>query len=126
MRIFEVEGIEAIEMWADIIDPICEIASDETLVKCIETKQNIKAVKFALKNHPKQILELMAICDTGVPVEKYKPNFVEIPTKLLEILNNPDISRLFISQVQTTEPYFGSAMENTEAQEKEKETSYGM
>lgn len=113
MKLLEATGTEAIELLADLIDPVSELLTDEEIVKCIETKQNLKAVKFALKRHSKEVLEVMAICE-GVPVKEYRPRLADIPAMLLEILNNPDIAKLFTSQAQTAEPSFGSVTEITE------------
>lgn len=115
MRLLEVTGTEAIELLADLIDPITDIAQDADILKCIQTNQKIKAVKFALKNHAQTVIEIMALCE-GVPVDEYNPYITELPGKILEILNHPDIAKLFTSQVQTEAPSSGLATENTQAQ----------
>ena len=114
MKLLEAKGVEAIEMLADLIDPISDIASDAVIIKCIQTNQRAKAIKFALKNHAKTIVEIMAICE-GVPKDEYNPTVTELPSKLLEIVNHPDIAKLFTSQAQMEEPYSGSVTGNTEA-----------
>lgn len=116
MKLFEATGEEAIELLADLLDPIVEISSDVEMMRCIQTDQKLKAIKFALKNHPKQIIQIMALCE-GTPLEDYHPKAYELPAKLLEILNHPDVSRLFITQVQTEAPSSGLAMESTEVPE---------
>lgn len=115
MKLLEATGTDAIEMLADLFDPITEIASDEMILKCIQTGQKAKAIKFALKRHAKSIVEIMAICE-GVPAEEYKPSVPELPGKLLEIVNHPEIAKLFSSQVQTEAPSSGLATEATTVQ----------
>ena len=114
MRLFEAKGEDAILLLADLIDPVAEIAMDQDIVRCLRTKQNMKAIKFSMKRHPKEVLELLAVCDAGCPVSEYKPNALEIPVKLLQILNHPDVAKLFISQAQTEAVSSGSATEITE------------
>ena len=114
MKLLEVKGAEAIELLADLIDPITEIAGDAEVLQCVQTGQKAKAVKFILKKHPKTILTIMSICE-GVPVEEYNPTVTELPAKILEIVNHPDIAKLFTSQVQTEASSFGLATEITEA-----------
>lgn len=111
MKLLEVKGTEAIEMLADLIDPISEIAADAEILACIQTEQKAKAIKFALKNHAKEIVQILAICE-GVPEEDYHPSVVEIPAKILEIVNHPDIAKLFTSQAQTEALLSGSVTEN--------------
>lgn len=113
MKLLEAKGTEAIELLADLIDPIADIAVDNEILMCIQTNQKMKAIKFALKNHSKAILELMAICE-GVPIEEYRPSVPELPAKLLEIVNHPDVAKLFISQAQMEAQHFGSATEDTQ------------
>ena len=116
MKLLEVKGTDAIELLADLIDPIADIAGDAEVLKCIQTGQKLKAIKFALKKHAKSIIEIMAICE-GVPADEYKPSVPELPSKILEIVNTPEIEALFTSQVQTEASSSGLVTENTEAHE---------
>lgn len=117
MRILEVRGEEAIVFLADLMMPIQELVSDAEVAHCVETQQLYKAFMFAMKNKPKTVLELLAICE-GVPVEEYNPSLLEIPLKAKEIIENPMVQSLFTSQAQTTETSSGSVTENTEAEGK--------
>ena len=115
MKLLEVRGEEALSLLGDIFDPIVVLAQDPEILHCIETGQKVKAIKYALKKHPKTILELMALCE-GVPVEDYKPAIYELPSKLLEIVNHPEVAKLFTTQAQTAAPSIGSATEITTEQ----------
>ncbi len=112
MKLLEAKGIEAIELLADLFEPITVIAQDAEVLRCFQTDQRVKAIKFLLKKHPHEVLQMMAICE-GVPVEDYQPAVYELPAKLLEIVNHPEISKLFTSQAQTKAPSSGSATETT-------------
>ena len=117
MKLLEVTGAEAFEMMADLFDPITEIASDAEILKCIQTNQKAKAIKFALKKHSKSMAEIMAICE-GVPVEEYHKSLPEMMRDVLTVMNHPIVADLFTSQAQNEETYSGSAMESTEASDK--------
>ena len=113
-RLLDARGDEAIELLADLMDPVADIAADPQVVRCIETGQNVKAVKFALKDHAKAVREMLAAC-AGVPAEEYQKNVIEMATELLAIVNNPDVAQLFTTQVQTEAPVSGPVTEATEA-----------
>ena len=107
-------------MLADIIEPATEIFSDPKIEKVMKSKKakRMDVVKAILKGHKKSILTIMAILDEEDP-ETYEPTVIEIPMKLLALLNDPAFSDFFLSQGQEQEvKSSGSATENTEADEK--------
>lgn len=113
----DIKGEEALDIIAGLIDPISDICQDKALVTLIRTKRYAEAAKLALKNHKKPVLEILALID-GTPLNEYNPSIVEIPGALLNILNDPNISGLFTSQVQSLqETNSGPATENIEANE---------
>lgn len=113
MKLLEVTGAEAFEMMADLFDPITDIASDAEILKCIQTNQRAKAIKFALKNHAKAMTEIMAICE-GVPLAEYHKTLPEMMVDVITVMNHPIVADLFTSQAQNNETSSGSATENTE------------
>ena len=54
---------------------------------------------YIIKNHKKEIVEIMARLDGKDPAN-YTVNFFTLPMKVLEILNDPGIIDLFTSQGQ--------------------------
>lgn len=121
MKLSEFKGEKAIEVLADIIEPITTILADEDVQKISRdaTKSNASAVAVALKKYPKDILFVLAKLDNQDP-ETYNPNLVEIPKKILEALNDEDLKMLFTSQSQSVEETSsGSAMESTEETDSE-------
>lgn len=118
MKLREIKNEQAIELLADMFDPIMEIASDDKVVSAARSENKILLAKIILKEHAKAVFELMALTE-GVPVEEYECNVMTLPAKLVELFNQPEFEVLFQSQGQKTEePFFGSAMENTEGEEK--------
>ena len=118
MKLREIKNERAIELLADMFDPIMEIASDDKVVSAARSDNKILMVKVILKEHSRAVFELMAMTE-GVPVEDYECNVMTLPAKLVELFNQPEFEFLFQSQGQKTEnTSFGSATENTEDEEK--------
>lgn len=114
MRLSEIEDERALDVLAEIIDPIAEIATDDVVQNIYKSgKPKIMIVKEMLKNHKKAVIAIMAALDGEKP-ENYHFNILSLPAKLLEILNDPEVDELFRSQGQMTEqPSSGSATGNT-------------
>ena len=115
MKLSEYQGEAALDILADLIEPAGEIMSDKKIGEVF--KQNrFKAIGLAIKNHKKAVMQIMATLD-GVPVEEYKCNVLTLPTKVLQLLNDPELVQLFTSQGQTGDAKSsGSATESTKEQ----------
>lgn len=115
MKISDFENEKAIDVLADLLDPLSVILTDDKIKEVYNAKASkLKFVQVLLKTHKKEVIQMLAILD-DVPVEEYKVNLFTLPKKVLEILNDPAIQDLFTSQGQeSTETSSGSAMENTE------------
>ena len=113
MKLSEYQGEEALDLLADLIEPAGEIMSDKEIGDLFK-KNRFKAIGLAIKNHKKAVMQIMATMD-GVPVDEYKCNVFTLPVKILELLNDSELIRLFTYQGQTGDANSsGSASENTE------------
>ena len=113
MKLSEYQGETALDILADLIEPAGEIMSDKEIGEVFK-KNRFKAIGLAIKNHKNAVMKIMATMD-GVPVDEYKCNVFTLPVKILELLNDPDIVRLFTYQGQTGDANSsGSASENIE------------
>lgn len=113
MKLSEIKGEQALDVLADILEPAARIISDDEIEKAYRSGQKLKAVKIAIKNHKRDVIAILAIMD-GEDPETYEPNVLSVPIKLLEILNDPDVMGLFLSQEQSTEEISSiPATENT-------------
>ena len=113
MKLSEYQGEAALDILADLIEPVGEIMSDKEIGEVFNGNR-FKAIGLAIKNHKKAVMQIMATVD-GVPVDEYKCNVFTLPIKILELLNDPDIIQLFTYQGQTGDANSsGSASENTE------------
>jgi hypothetical protein len=120
MKLMDYQNEDAIELLADIIDPVSVILSDAGFQKLITNPSviRIKYVQYILKHFPKEIVQIMARLD-GVPVEEYKLNVLTIPMKLLDMINDKELMDFFRSQGQLmVGNSFGSATASTEGIEK--------
>ena len=105
---------KALDVMADLLEPLAEILSDPALKSAYERKANkLKLVKLAIKNHKRAVIEILAILD-DTPVEDYHVNLLTLPAKILEILNDEEFTQLFTTQGQPIgSPNSGSATGNT-------------
>lgn len=115
MKLSEYKDEDALELLANISEPAIEIFADKQLAQLIREKKSGKAISCAIKNHKKEVMELLAALD-GVPVEEYHCNVFSLPQKLLEILNDKELVAFF-SSTQEAQNASGNVMENTEGKE---------
>lgn len=114
-KISTYENEDALDLLADIIEPAAEIFADKDVAMHMRSGKKMAAIKAAIKNHKKAVIEILAHLE-GVPVEEYKCNVLSLPTTLLEILNDEALLSFFTASVRkNTEASGGNATENTEA-----------
>lgn len=115
MKLSEIKGERALEVLADLIDPIKELLQDEKLKEMRSESNKLDIVKYLLKNHQKDVLTILALINGENP-ETYEPSILTLPVMVMDFINDPDVAGLFGLRSQTTElASSGSAMENTEA-----------
>lgn len=103
MKLSEIKGERALEVLADLIEPVAEILGDKEIGAVFQSgKAPAKAIKLALKNHKKAVLAMMAAID-GEDPETYQPSLVVLPKWLLDLLNDPEVQKLFASQETTSD-----------------------
>ena len=122
IKLSEIRGENAVDVIADILDPVATMLADKEVEKAI--KSNLPVIVKAqviLKRQKKAILEFLAILNQ-TPPEEFKPSLLELPIMLMSVIqdieSNPELQLLFQSQGQTiTGVSFGTAMEPTQATE---------
>lgn len=114
-KISEIKGEDALDVLADVLEQLSIIFGDQEFAKLVRSgASRMEEAKYLLKVHKKEILVIMAVLDEADPAT-YAPSVVQIPIKMMELLNDPDIHLLFPSLDQVTSS--GSATANTEATE---------
>ena len=103
MKLSDIKGERALDVLADMIEPVAEIMGDKEIAAVLQSgKAPAKAIKLSLKNHKKAVLAMMAAID-GEDPETYEPSLFVIPKRLLDLLNDPEVQRLFASQEMTSD-----------------------
>lgn len=114
MKLSEIQGDRALDVFADILEPGAVILADKEVGDLFRAGKRLPAVKVAIKAHKKEVKEILAVID-GVPVEELKIGVFTLPTRLLEIFNEPEVLSLF-SFPSLTERQSGDTSENTTAE----------
>lgn len=114
MKLSDYKGEKAIEVFADLLEPIANILSDPEMKAMFENENasKIDLVKGVLKKHSAAVCDILKILN---PEEEI--NLLTLPATLIEIFNDKAFVDLFTSQSQDGMNAFGSAMENTEVSE---------
>lgn len=114
MRLSDFKDEKALEVIADLIDPIAEIArSPENKAASKGTK--LQFVQSVLRNTPRAVMHMMAILNDEKP-ENYHCTSASVLKNALEMFTDPDIMALFGLQSETPASS-GSALATTEAPE---------
>lgn len=119
---FDFKGKEsALDALADIIEPAAAIMADKDIQKMQKKPGTpvIALLKPAIKNHKKEVIEILARLETeeGVEPDEYikTVGLLTIPKAFFELLQSPELSAVFNLQGQNKgKTSSGSAMENTE------------
>ena len=125
-KLSEIQNEEALDVLADLLDPIAELSKDKEITKPdVDVngrkipKSRLEKIKIAIKRHKRAVMQILAILD-GVPLEEYSINLIQLPLKVYELLNDEDMMAFFQSQgLNLSDAFSGSVMENTEAEETE-------
>ena len=126
MRLSDIKGDRVFDVIADIIDPIANIASDETAsalfkreklpegmtAKSFLLERARKAVPALLRGHKSDIITVLATIE-GVSADDYRESLTlaKLMQDTAELLTDDAFGELFISAQSGTSS--GSAQENT-------------
>lgn len=110
---------EAIELWADLLEPMASIFSDQKIVEVLQdkTKSMMIKAKEMLKSHKEDVSQILLRID-DTPLDG-----LNVLTRLIALMNDfqrsDGASDFFESaeQERTDSVSFGSATENTGADE---------
>lgn len=119
IRLSDYKGEEAIELWADLLDPISKIFSDSDIAKVVKSgKSKVFIAQEILKKHKSEAEAILLRIDPE-PLDGLNI-VVRLIALLAEIGNNEEIAPFFgyVAQEKMEKESSGSAMENTEAEEK--------
>lgn len=116
MRLSDYKNEAALELFADMMEPAGKILADEEVKEAFSAQPLDKAsvVKMLIKKHPTEVLEILRLIDGGD--DAWEISFLQIPVKLMEFLNDPEVIMLFMPQGQKGESVVsGSATDSIKA-----------
>ena len=115
MKLSEIKGEQALDVIAEIIEPIGEILSDPEIQEMHKAGlPKLKMIKPAIKNHKKAVITILALLDGENP-DSYEVDLMTLPRKIMEVLEDEALNQVFQSQSQMMQKEsFGSATVNTE------------
>lgn len=115
VRISEMKNEAALAALSDIVEPVLKIAQDDKFKKAARANDLISVVKILSKDHARETLDLLAIFDGQDPAT-YEVSFFELPAKIMDLVNTPEIQTLFFSGGnQGEKASSGNVSESTEA-----------
>lgn len=97
MKLSEIKNEQALEVLAEIIEPISKIAGDETIKNELKNGTTLaKQAKYILKTYKSEVMDILAALEC-TPRNEYTCDLVSLPVKLLELLNDADLISAFTS-----------------------------
>lgn len=111
-KILDARGDEALDVLADLLDPVTEIAQDPEISAMMRGGKATVA-QFAaaiLKTHKAAVIDIMAV-DDGKTAEEERGmvSALTIPARLLKILSAPAVKELLFGSAETETPATGSS-----------------
>ena len=118
MRLSDYENEEALDLLAELIDPVARIMADKKVKNMADSKKPVLLIaSFILKNHKKEAIEVVAALHRENP-KTYRFTAISLLNDLVDIMNDEEVLGLFYSQGQTGERNSsGSATASTEESE---------
>lgn len=97
MQLSEIKGESALDVLAELMEPIAEIMGDQEMIDLLQSeKPKLLAVNIAIKNHKDAVITALALLE-----QKEREEFLQeltlakLPIMLLDVVNDPDIQPLF-------------------------------
>lgn len=115
-RLSDYQGEDAIELWADLLDPISDILTDAEVAKVVKSGQPpISIAKTILKNHKESAAQVLLRIDPE-PLDGLNI-IMRLVVILSEIGQRSELRAFFGYAEQARSEYSGSVTESTEANE---------
>jgi hypothetical protein len=102
MRLSEIRDEQALDVLADVLEPLENIIADEEIKESYKRDGfKMKFVAKLIKTHKRDVIEILARLDMKEP-DDYSFSILSVPARVLEILNDPEFVSLFTSPVTKT------------------------
>lgn len=122
MLLSEIKGEQAIDMFAEILGPACEIMADPEIQKISQGGDQgymIKLVETMIREHKQAVIQMLAALNQQSTEDFLaEVTVIKLPMMILDMINDPAIRDLFTSRSPMTDgAASGSAMGSTGANE---------
>lgn len=113
-RLSDYKDEAALDLWAELLEPMAEILADKTLKTIYKTEPKVYVVKHILTNHKNEAIQILKAIDD----EEF--TFLGLPLRLISLLQDiektPEFKDFFkfAEQVNVDGVISGSATANTE------------
>ena len=117
-KLSDYKGDEAIELWADLLDPLTNILGDQKIQSVIQSgKPKLIVAKEILKKHKKDAMQILLRIDPE-PINGLNI-VIRLVTVIADIGESEEIKTFFgyAEQEQTDNESGGSVTESTEVEE---------
>ena len=115
-KLSDYKGNDAIELWADLLDPLSAIFTDKAIADVVHSGQSkIKIAQAIIKNHAQDAVDILTRIDDE-PIDGLNI-IIRLVELITEIGQNEDVKRFFGFAAEQTSEYSGLPTENTEAKE---------
>lgn len=114
-RLSDFKNEEALDLLAGILEPASTIMMDADAVNELMHGNKLHGAAALITRHKKEVIEILARMDGQDPAT-YEFGFFELPTRILEVVNDEELLAFFTwQQTQSSEKRTGSVRANTEA-----------
>lgn len=115
-RLSDIKDEEALDVIADLLEPIVVICQNKELVKAVRSNKNkLKIAQIAIRANKKEVMEILSILSDE---KEYHCSAISILNDAKTLFGDQELIDFFTSQVLTEEQTSSaSASENTEAKE---------
>lgn len=110
-RIVDARGEEALDVLADLLEPISAIAGDKEISEITRNNGSVGQLCAAiLRRHKPEVVQIMAI-DDGKTVDEEKSllSVVTVPARLLALVSIPAVKEMLFSSAETSKDETGSS-----------------
>lgn len=105
MKLSEIKGEAALDVLADVMDPLTALLADPNVKKVVEGKKpKLIIAKSLIKDHKKEIVEIFAILNQKTPEEYMESmSITSLITDTLDLLNDKELTDFLELQTGTKE-----------------------
>ena len=116
-KLSDYKGEEAIDLWADLLDPIVDIVGDPEINKMLKArKPMLVTAKEVIKRYKKEAIQILERIDP-TPVNGFNL-LIRLVSVMKEVGDDPTFQSFFESAAETdVKTPSGFAMANTEGEE---------